>query len=790
MSCVGPTESKIMPDHNKFPANPICLPACLRWVFCALWLLAGLMVATSSVHAEDEFIIQDIRVEGLDRMTAGTVFNALPLTVGDRYTEERAQAAVRDLFKTGLFRDVRLEREGEVLVVVIDERESISDIEFTGNEDIPTESLLDALSDLGIAKGEVFNESKLDRVVQELRRQYYAQGKYGVVIESEAVPVARKLVKVEVRVTEGQAARIKDINIVGNQAFPEDELLDLFQLTTPGWLTWFTKRDQYSKQKLSGDLESLQSFYQDSGFARFEILSTQVSVTPDKADVYITININEGPRYTISEVTLQGELIVPEDALFKVVTVHKGDLFSRKAITQTSDNISERLGVDGYAFANVNAIPDIDPVNNTVSLDFFVDPGQRTYVRRIIFNGNTKTRDEVLRREMRQLEGGWISTAAVERSKVRLQRLGYFEEVNVETPSVPGTADQVDVRYSVTEAPNGSLMFGVGFSQNQGIILNASVAQRNFLGSGKNISFTFNNSEVNRTFALGYVNPYFTVDGVSRGFNARYQRTNAINANITAYDSEVYAFGVNFGVPITEYNTITFGLDYEDTKLITGGFASEQVNQFIATEGDQFNTLRVSSAFSYDTRNAAIFPTSGMLHRIQAQIATPPLDLNYYKVEYDGRFFFNIFKKYVLLAKGNVGYGDGFAGTGDLPFFENFYSGGPRSVRGYEENTLGPKDNFGRALGGNLVTTGNLEFILPVPFLEQLNSVRLTGFVDGGNVYGEGESFDFETFRYSAGVSGVWLSPFGILSVSLAQPFESKSGDRTQPFQFNFGTSF
>lgn len=753
--------------------------------------LLALSLMASGVRAEEEFIISDIRVEGLDRMTAGTVFNALPLTVGDRYTEERSRDAVRDLFKTGLFRDVRIERDGNVLVVVIDERESISDIEFKGNENIPTESLLDALADLGFAKGEVFNESKLDKVVQELRRQYYAQGKYGVAIESEAIPVGRRLVKVEVNVNEGESARIKDINIVGNTAFDESELLDLFQLTTPGLLTWFTKRDQYSKQKLSGDLETLQSFYQDGGYAKFEILSTQVSVTPDKADVYITINVDEGPKYTIAEVTLQGELVVPEDELFDVVSTRRGDLFSRKAITQTSDNISERLGVEGYAFANVNAIPDIDEASQTVSLDYFIDPGQRTYVRRIIFNGNTKTRDEVLRREMRQLEGGWISTAAVERSKVRLQRLGYFEEVTVETPSVPGTADQVDVRYTVKEAPNGNLLFGVGFSQNQGIILNASVSQQNFLGSGKNVSFTFNNSEVNRTFALGYVNPYWTVDGVSRGFSARYQRTNAGNANITIFDTEVYSAGVNFGIPISEFNRIAVGADFEDQTLITGGAASQQVEDFITEQGSRFNSLRLSSAFSYDSRNAAIFPTSGMLHRIQGEVAVPPGDLNYYKLDYDTRFFFNIFEKYVLMAKGNIGYGDGFGQSGStLPFFENFYSGGPRSVRGYLENTLGPRDEFGRALGGNLVTTANLEFILPVPFLEDLNSVRLTGFVDGGNVFGADEEFDFNSFRYSTGVSGIWLSPFGILSVSLAQPLKDQPGDRTQSFQFNFGTSF
>lgn len=741
-------------------------------------------------HAVDEFTIQDIRVEGLDRMTAGTVFNYLPLTIGDRFNEERSAQAVRELFKTGLFRDVRLEREGNVLVVVIEERESIADIEFDGNKAITTENLLEALSDIGFAKGEVFNESKLDKVTQELRRQYYAQGKYGVEIESEVVPIARKLVNVKINVKEGRAARIKDINIVGNEAYDEDDLLDLFELTTPGWLTFFTKKDQYSRQKLSGDLESLQSHYQDNGYVNFRILSTQVSVTPDKADVYITINVDEGDRYRISDVKLQGDLIVDESELFDYVLTREGDWFSRKKITDTSDHLSERLGVEGYAFANVNAIPDIDEQNKTVAVTYFVDPGQRTYVRRVSFSGNTKTRDEVLRREMRQLEGGWISTAAVERSKVRLQRLGYFEEVNVETPAVPGTSDQVDVNYTVKERPSGNLLLGLGFSQAQGLIFNTSVAQENFLGSGKSVSFAFNNSDINRTFRLGYLNPYYTIDGVSRGFDVRYQETNATNANVTRFNSKVVSFGMTLGVPITEYNFINLGFNYERNEIDADRLVARQIQDFIAAEGDEFSTFRVSSSFAYDTRNAAIFPTAGVLHQIRAQIAVPGGDLKYYKLDYDARWFISLYKQYVLLLKGRVGYGDGYGGTSGLPFFENFYSGGPRSIRGFQENTLGPEDQFGRALGGNLLTVGNVELILPIPFLRDIKSVRVTGFFDAGNVFGTDEDFDTEDLRYSTGVSGVWLSPFGVLTVSVAQVFNDQAGDEVQPFQFSFGTSF
>lgn len=755
-----------------------------------LLTLALVFVASLPAKAVEEFTIRDIRVEGLDRMTAGTVFNYLPLTIGDRFNEERSRRAVRELFKTGLFRDVRLEREGNVLVVVIEERESIADIEFDGNKAITTENLLEALADIGFAKGEVFNESKLDKVTQELRRQYYAQGKYGVEVESEVIPIARKLVSVKINVKEGRAARIKDINIVGNEAYDEDELLGLFELTTPGWFTFFTKKDQYSRQKLSGDLETLQAHYQDNGYVNFRILSTQVSVTPDKADVYITINVDEGERYRISEVLLQGNLIVDETELFDYVLTRKGDWFSRKKITDTSDRLSERLGVEGYAFANVNAIPDIDEQNKTVAVTYFVDPGQRTYVRRVSFSGNTMTRDEVLRREMRQLEGGWISTAAVERSKVRLQRLGYFEEVNVETPAVPGTSDQVDVRYTVKERPSGNLLLGLGFSQAQGLIFNTSVAQDNFLGSGKSVSFAFNNSNINRTFRLGYRNPYYTIDGVSRGFDIRYQETNAGNANVTRFDSKVISVGMNLGVPITEYNFVNFAFNYERNEIDAERLIARQVQDFIAAEGDEFSTLRVSSSFAYDTRNAAIFPTSGVLHQIRAQLAIPGGDLKYYKLDYDTRWFISLYKQYVLLLKGRIGYGDSYGGTSELPFFENFYAGGPRSVRGFLENTLGPEDQFGRALGGNLLTIGNIELILPLPFLKDLNSVRVTGFVDAGNVFGTDQQFATEDLRYSTGISGVWLSPFGVLTVSVAQTFNDQQGDEIQPFQFSFGTSF
>lgn len=748
----------------------------------------------------DEFIVDDIRVNGLHRIAPGTVFNYLPVTVGDRVDEKRTQEAVRALFKTGFFKDVKLSRDGDVLVVSLIERESIADITFKGNKAIKTEDLVKGLSETGFAKGEVFNEAKLDKVTQELRRQYYSNGKYGVKIEAKVIPLDGNTVTVAFNIFEGEAARIKQINVVGNKVFSDKELLEDFKLTTPTWLSWFNKNDQYSKQKLGGDLETLRSKYQDNGYLDFHVESTQVSITPDKADVYITVNIAEGQQYTISDVKLAGRLIVAEDELFKQVSTRKGELFSRKQVTQTTKNITDRLGDEGYAFANVNSIPKLDRKGQLVSLSYYIDPGQRVYVRRINFFGNAKTRDEVMRREMRQMEGGWISTAKVDRSKIRLQRLGYFEEVNVETPAVAGATDQVDVNYTVKERPSGNLMLGVGFSQSQGIIFNTNLTQNNFLGSGNSVSLAFNNSDTNRVFRVGYQQPFWTIDGISRGFGLGWTETEpgARLRNVTRFKSRTASAGVNFGIPLSEYNTLGFGATFEDTEIgIDPRFLSLEVARFILLEGNKFKNIRVNSSFAYDTRNSGLFPTKGVLQQIRVEVATPPGDLNYWKIDYDSKVFVPIYKQYVLLFKTQIGYGDSYGDTYELPFFENFYSGGPRTVRGYEESSLGPKDQFGDSLGGNLAVVGNAELIIPIPGLQELKSVRLTAFFDAGNVFAtkgtffsNPEEFDLGELRLSTGLSGVWLSPFGMLSVSIAEPFNDQPRDKIQRFQFTFGTNF
>lgn len=767
----------------------------------ALWFLFALFLFQPGVQAAEEFTIEDIRVEGLERITAGTVFNYLPVKVGDQFNDELSGEAVRSLFQTGFFDDVRLERDGNVLVVVLEERPAIGSIAVSGNKDIKTEDLMTGLRQVGFAEGRVFDQSLLDKVEQELRRQYFSLGKYAVKIDTIVNELENNRVGISIDVSEGKTARIKDINIVGNNSYDTDDLLDEFKLTTPTLFSFITKSDQYSRQKLSGDLESLRSYYLDRGYVNFNVDSTQVSITPDKKDIYITVNITEGEQFIIDQIKLAGELILPKEELVEQLEVYRGDVFSRKKVTTTSSNLSDALGNIGYAFANVNAIPDIDNEDKTVDLSFFIDPGKRVYVRKINFSGNTKTRDEVLRREMRQQEAGWVSTKKVERGRVRLQRLGYFRTVNVETPAVPGSPDQVDVNYSVEEMPSGNLLAGVGFSQNQGIIFQTSVTQENFLGSGKRISFSFNNSEVNRRFSLGYTNPYYTIDGISRGFNAFYRETDAFEANITQFDSTVWGGGVNFGVPISEFNFLNFDLNYENTEIEANpAFASREVIDFIDGNGGRFDILRLGSSFTYDSRNKAILPDSGTLQRLRGEVGLPFLgdSLEFYKVDYRTEWFFPLVNDYILNLSSQIGYGDGLGDTEDLPFFENFYAGGPRTVRGYEENTLGPLDSRDRPLGGKLKVVAGAEVILPVPFLRDVDSVRISGFFDAGNVYGPSlddpdypdYDIDLGDLRYSAGLSGIWISPFGVVSVSIAAPIGSQDEDDTQPFQFTFGTSF
>lgn len=759
-----------------------------------LYIVIIYIASQMNVYAVQEFVIEDIRVEGLQRITPGTVFNYLPMKVGDTFDDQRSAEAVKALFKTGFFKDIRLERDGGILVIILEERPSIGSITISGNEDIRSEDLIDSLRQIGFAEGRAFDRSQLEKLEQELRRQYNSLGKYAVKIESTVTELDNNRVAVAIDVSEGVAAKIQKINIVGNTVFKEKKLLKLFKSTTPTLFSFFTKDDQYSRQKLTADIESLRSFYLNNGYINFNVDSSQVSITPDKKGIYITINITEGELFTVSEVNLTGKLILPEDDIFNLISVRGGDIFARRQLTSSSNAISTLLGNDGYAFANVNAIPEINDEDNTVAITFFVDPGKRAYVRRIQFSGNTRTRDEILRREMRQQEGSWFATEKVDRGRIRLQRLGFFGEVNVETPAVAGTTDQVDVNYTVEETPSGNLSLGLGFSQTGGLVFQTSVTQNNFLGSGKRISFSFNNSEINRRFGFSYTNPYYTMDGVSRSLSAFYQKTDSFDANVTAFDNTIWGGSVGFGVPITEYNIFHTSLSYENTGISVGLGSAQEVRDFIAENGNQYNILRWSNSLSFDTRNRTVLPDKGALHRITAEIALPTLgnSLEYYKISYKTQWFTSIYEDYIFSLKGNFGYGDSYGDTdGGLPFFENFYAGGPKSVRGYEENTLGPTDSLGRPLGGNLRLVAGAEVILPVPFFREVKSVRIAGFFDAGNVYNlKKEDFDVAELRYSVGLSGIWVSPFGLLSASIAQPIADQEDDQIQNFQFTFGTSF
>ena len=779
----------------------------MRRIFLAFCLFMGLMHSAWAAS----FVINDIRVEGLQRIAAGTVFNYLPVKVGDTLDDTRSAKVIRELFKTGFFRDVRLEREGNVLVVFVVERPAIASIDINGNNSLEDEVLSLGLKEIGFGVGRTFDKSLLDKVEQELQRIYFSQGKYGVKLETTVTPLERNRVGIVIDVSEGVVAKIHQINIVGNKVFEDKELLEEFELSTPTVFSFYTGTDQYSKQKLAADLERLRSFYLNRGYVNFNVDSTQVSITPDKKDVFVTINITEGEQFTISSVKLAGDLVVASEELFPLVRIQKGDVFSRRKASTTSENITKRLGNEGYAFANVNIVPDIVEGKKEVELTFFIDPGKRVYVRRINFSGNTRTRDEVLRREMRQFESAWISTQNVERSQTRLRRLGYFDEVEVETPAVPGSTDQVDVNYKVSERASGNFLAGVGFSDSQGVVFNASVTQDNFLGSGKRLSVGFDNSDTNRVYRFSYTNPYYTEDGVSRGFSLNFTERDADEANLASFSTDNITLGVNYGIPITEFERIGLSVAYQQVKINTTSGTPQRFRDDLAsfdssfdpnatTGSDEasFDNFVINTSFARDSRNRSIFPTSGSLQRISAEVSLPGSDVEYYKIQYLDQRYFKLSRDLTLGLRGDIGYGDGYGDTPVLPFFENFLVGGNGSVRGYEANTLGPRIDDGGAnqddpIGGDLKVVGSAELIFPVPFIKNKNAWRFSTFVDGGNVFGSGsddEEFALDNIRFAAGVGVTWLSPFGALSVSVAAPFNDQDEDETKSFQFNFGSGF
>ena len=742
----------------------------------------------SSALAFDPFVVRDIRVEGAQRTEAGTVFSYLPIKVGERIDDERASQAVKALYATGFFRDVRLERQGDVLVVVIDERPTISSITFVGNKEFDTDTVKKALRDIGLAEARIFDRSALERAEQELKRQYITRGLYSARVQTTVTPQERNRVAVNFSIDEGPATRIQRINIIGTKAFTEAQLLSEITLTTPGWLTWYTKNDQYSKQKLQADLEVLRSFYQDRGYLEFNVDSTQVSISPDKEDIIITVNVSEGPRYTVGEVRLAGELFMDEQELRRLIRVKPGDVFSRARLQASAKDISDRLGAEGYAFANVNAVPEVDREKNTASFTFFVDPGRRVYVRKVNITGNTKTRDEVIRREVRQLEGAWYDGPRIERSKVRIRRLGYFEpEITIETPPVPGSPDQVDLEIQVTERSTGNLLAGVGYSSTDGVVFAGSVSQQNVFGSGNALTLSLNTSKINRTYAFTLTEPYWTVDGVSRTIEFYQRKTDPTGLAISQYASDTLGAALGFGVPITETDTINFGFRVERSDLTLFADSPPIYFDFINQFGNPNWSFITTAGWARDSRDDILYPTSGTLQSAFIELGLPPGDLKYYKAQYVHQWFFPLTGSFVGMLRGELGYGDGYGGK-PLPFFRAFYAGGSGSVRGYESSSLGPRDEFNNVLGGNRKIVGNAEVFYPI--LKGDKSVRASVFVDAGQIQGDGSQKDAESFRYSAGVGVSWNSPIGPLKFSYAIPLNEKPGDRVQNFQFQVGSVF
>lgn len=755
--------------------------------------LAGLipLLYITSVIAMEPFVVKDIRVEGIQRTEAGTVFSYLPVKVGDVLNDEQSAAAIRALFATGFFTDVSLKTEHGVLIVIVRERPSIASVEINGVKDIPKDQLRDNLKFVGLAEGRIFDKAALEKSENELKRLYVARGKYAVSIKITVTELERNRVAVSFDVVEGQVSKIRQINIVGNFVFKEKELLDLMKLTTPTLWTWASSNDQYSKQKLSADLEVLRSFYLDGGYLEFSVDSTQVSITPDKKDIYITINVTEGAKYKVSDIKLLApENILPHDEMRKLIAIQVGDVFSRNKLTEAQKNISDRLGDDGYAFANISAVPELDKVKHEVAFTFVADPGQRVYVRRINVAGNTKTQDEVIRREFRQMEGAWFATKKIQKSKQRVDRLNFFSEVNLETPPVQGTKDQVDLKVSVKEKPTGSFNVGAGLSSTQGVVLTAGITQSNLFGTGKVLSSQVNTSKLNQVYSVSYTNPYYTDDGVSRGFDVYQRNLDTTRSSISPYKSSTLGGGVRFGLPIAEDETMHYGVSAEQSTYELTSRSPLRFQDYVNTFGATTSNLLGTVGWTRDSRDSVIYPTDGKVQRAFMEVALPVSDQRYYKLTYQHQRFYPVSQAVTLLLNGEAGAAIGYDGK-PLPFFKNFYAGGIGSVRGYAPNSMGPRDINGAYMGGDKRVVANAELLFPMPGFGKEKSIRLSAFLDGGIIYGvPSEVPGSDGARYSTGIALTWISPVGPLKMSYASPLNEQFGDKLQRFQFTLGQIF
>ncbi|MEC8469916.1 MAG: outer membrane protein assembly factor BamA [Pseudomonadota bacterium] len=759
-----------------------------------------------SIEADEIFSVQDIRIEGLQRVSAGTVFGSLPINIGDQVDESILRASTRALFRTGYFADVLLSRENNILVITLAERPSVNEIILEGNKAIETDQLLGALRDNGLAEGQIFRQIILEGMSQELERQYVAQGRYGAIVKTEVSDLPRNRVSIKIDIDEGDVAKIRHINLVGNSEFLDTELLDQFEQKKTGWLSWITSDDKYSREKLSSDLETLESFYLDRGYLEFEILNTQVSVSPDKESVFITININEGDIFSVGEIKLAGELIISEEQVRNLILLQPEKTFSQILMTTSSEYITQRLGNEGYTFAEVQGYPQLDSDNNKTDVTFLIDPKKRAYVRRIEFRGNIKTADSVLRREMRQMEGGSANNALIDLSKVRLERVGFFKEVNVDTVPVIGTDDQIDVVYTVEEQPSGSVGANLGYSQGYGLMLGANLTENNFLGTGKQVGVGINKSTYQSSLNFSYTEPYFTADGVSAGYSIFARDTDYSRLRLQPFSQNTRGANLNWSYPISEIQRIGFGIGYEYLELNLGDYVSSQIiEDFVSANGNWFKSVNFNLNWVKSTLNRGIFATRGTSQRLGLDLSMPGSGLEYYKITYKGSHLRGLGKQLSLKLRADLGYGESYGDTTQMPFFKNFYSGGLGSVRGYKKYTLGPRNSpqggfysYSRPTGGNVQIVLGAEVIFPLPFVKDQRSLQSSLFFDAGNIFntkcGNSEINCFNPkegeLRYSVGVGATWLSGFGPITFSIAKPLNSQPGDETEVFQFSLGNQF
>lgn len=783
----------------KLPLENLTLPAFPRHLLAT----AALALCSGHALAIEPFTVKEIRVEGLQRTEAGTVFSYLPVRVGEVFNDAKSVAAIKALFATGFFKDVQIEVEDGVLVVLLDERPTISTVEFTGTKEFEKEQLVKALKDIGVGETRIFDKATVDRAEQELKKQYLSRGLYGAQITTTITPIERNRVNVTFAVDEGDVAKIAQINIIGNKAFSDGELKEMLALSTPTWFSWYSKADQYSKQKLSGDVETIRSFYQNRGYLEMQVTSTQISITPDKKQVYITLNIDEGDKYKVTDVKIEGDTFGREDELASLMLLKKNETYNAALLTASTKRISDRMGNFGYAFANVVANPLIDKEKKEVAFTIFVDPGKRVYVRRINLAGNTRTRDEVIRREFRQFEGSWYDGEKIKVSRDRVEYLGFFKEVTVDTPEVPTSTDQVDVNLSVTEKPTGNIMIGAGYSSAEKITITGSIQQVNAFGSGDTIGLDINTSKYNRTIALTHVDPYVTDDGISRSIDAYVRTSIPPLGSYGYYRIQSSGGNIRYGIPFSELDTVFFGVGLERSKISTYLDSPYRYKKYVADFGSsgvdknptsQFwgigtainDSIPLSVAWQRDSRDNVITPSIGRYQRINFELSAYG-EFKYYRAIYKHEYFKPIYRSVILAMNGEINYGRGLSGK-PYPVFKNFYAGGIGSVRGYEPGSLGTKDPNNDTLGGSTRLVGNVELQVPFPGADK--SLRWFTFFDIGNVFDEGQKIRPKDLRTSIGMGISWISPMGPLKLSFGKALNAKPEDRRQGFQFTMGTGF